>query len=55
MYNCRAGLTEEEVAAAIEERAAARAAKNYAASDAVRTRLEAVGILIMDTPQVCEA
>ncbi|GAB4823355.1 hypothetical protein N2152v2_010401 [Parachlorella kessleri] len=47
----RAGLSEEEVAAAIEERAAARAAKDYAASDAVRTRLEAVGILIMDTPQ----
>lgn len=32
---CRAGLSEEQIAAAIEERAAARAAKDYAASDAV--------------------
>lgn len=48
---CRAGLSEEEVAAAILERAEARAAKDYAASDAVRARLEAVGILIMDTPE----
>lgn len=48
----RSGLSEAEVQAAIEERAAARAAKDYAASDAVRTRLEAVGILIMDMPQV---
>lgn len=47
----RAGLTEAEIAAAIEERAAARAAKDYAASDAVRLRLEARGIAIMDTPQ----
>lgn len=47
----RAGMSEEEVSAAIQERAAARAAKDYAASDAVRTRLEAAGILIMDTPQ----
>ena len=31
----RSGLGEEEIAAAIEERAAARAAKDYAASDAV--------------------
>ncbi|KAL4431628.1 hypothetical protein ABPG77_001470 [Micractinium sp. CCAP 211/92] len=47
----RAGLTEEQVAAAIEERAAARAAKDYAASDAVRLRLEGLGILMLDTPQ----
>lgn len=47
----RAGLSEEEVAAAIEERAAARAAKDYAASDAVRLRLERLGILMLDTPQ----
>lgn len=90
---CRAGLGEDEIAAAIEERAAARAAKDYAAADVVscgtgctslclgrrrcsvsstdalpmspqplfvaldlpslqvRLRLEAAGILIMDTPQ----
>ncbi|EFN53199.1 hypothetical protein CHLNCDRAFT_137034 [Chlorella variabilis] len=47
----RAGLGEDEIAAAIEERAAARAAKDYAAADVVRLRLEAAGILIMDTPQ----
>ncbi|KAL4458944.1 hypothetical protein ABPG75_013809 [Micractinium tetrahymenae] len=47
----RAGLTEEQVAAAIEERAAARAAKDYAASDAVRLRLEGLGVLMLDTPQ----
>ncbi|PSC76096.1 cysteine-tRNA cytoplasmic isoform X1 [Micractinium conductrix] len=47
----RAGVTEQQIAAAIEERAAVRAAKDYAAADAVRLRLEASGILIMDTPQ----
>ncbi len=48
---CSAGLSEEQVAAAIEERAAARAAKDYAAADTVRLRLEALGILMLDTPQ----
>jgi hypothetical protein len=47
----RADIGEDQIAAAIEERAAARAAKDYAAADAVRLRLEASGILIMDTPQ----
>jgi len=47
----RSGLSEAQVAAAIEERGAARAAKDFAAADAVRARLEQVGICIMDTPQ----
>ena len=47
----RSGLSESEVAAAIDERAAARAAKDFDAADGVRKRLEAVGVLIMDTPQ----
>lgn len=47
----RAGLTEEHVIHAIQERAEARAAKDFDAADAVRTRLEAVGIAIMDTPE----
>jgi len=46
----RAGLTEGDVAAAIQERAGARAAKDFAAADAVRARLERVGIMFMDTP-----
>eukprot|EP00887_Chlorella_sp_A99_P006630 scaffold3.g6630.t1 len=46
----RAGLTEAAVAAAIQERAAARSAKDYAAADAVRLRMEALGVLLMDTP-----
>ena len=46
----RAGLTEEVVAAAIEERTQARQAKDYAAADAVRLRMEALGVLFMDMP-----
>jgi cysteinyl-tRNA synthetase len=47
----RSGITEHDVAKALEERTVARAAKDFAAADAVRSRLEQVGILIMDTPQ----
>jgi cysteinyl-tRNA synthetase len=39
------------VAAAIQERAEARQRKDFAAADAVRLRLEAAGVLIMDTPE----
>ena len=46
----RAGISEEELDSAIDERASARAAKDFEAADAVRLRLEALGILIMDTP-----
>lgn len=47
----RSGITELDIAKALDERAAARAAKDFAAADAVRSRLESLGILIMDTPQ----
>lgn len=46
----RSGLSESEVTAAIEERASARGAKDFAAADAVREKLEKCGIVIMDTP-----
>lgn len=50
----RAGLTEADVAAAIERRAEARKAKDYAAADAARAELSKKGIAIMDTPQGVE-
>jgi cysteinyl-tRNA synthetase len=40
-----------QVEDAISRRAAARAAKDFAAADAVRLELEGAGVLIMDTPQ----
>ncbi|PTQ10237.1 cysteine--tRNA ligase [Sphingomonas oleivorans] len=43
-----ASMTDEDVEAQLEERKAARAAKDFAASDAIRDRLLAQGIEIMD-------
>lgn len=45
----RCGLSRDDVARGIEERAAARAAKDWAAADAVRERFEGLGIAISDT------
>ena len=45
----RCGLSRDDVARGIEERAAARAAKDWAAADAVRERFEGMGIAISDT------
>ncbi|CAL5222511.1 g4885 [Coccomyxa viridis] len=47
----RAGLTEEDILQSIERRAAARAEKDYSASDHERASLAERGILLMDGPQ----
>ena len=47
----RAGLSEAELAAAIEERQAARKAKDFAASDRIRDELAQKGVSLQDTPQ----
>ena len=44
----RAGLTAEDVEAAIEAREEARAAKDFDASDAIRDELKAKGVALMD-------
>ena len=49
MHFHRAGLTEEDVEAAISRRAEARKAKNYAMADQVRADMNAKGIAFMDT------
>lgn len=45
------GISEGEIATLIEERAQARAAKNWAASDAIRDSLLARGIALKDGPK----
>lgn len=47
----RASITEEFVVQKIEERAAARKAKQYEKSDEIRKELAAVGIALMDGPE----
>ena len=47
----RLGLDEALVARKIAERAAARVAKDFARSDALRDELVTMGIAIMDGPQ----
>ena len=42
---------EEEIAALIEQRQAARAAKNFAEADRIRDELKEQGIVLEDTPQ----
>ena len=45
------GLNEEDIAALIAERGQARAAKDWAASDVIRDRLLAKGIVLKDGPK----
>jgi cysteinyl-tRNA synthetase len=45
-----AGVVDGLVALALEQRAAARERKDYAAADAIRDRLRAAGVVIEDTP-----
>jgi cysteinyl-tRNA synthetase len=44
------GVVDGLVALALEQRAAARERKDYAAADAIRDRLRAAGVVIEDTP-----
>jgi cysteinyl-tRNA synthetase len=46
----RAGVSLDDVYKAIEDRAAARAAKEYETADEIRKAFEEKGIFIMDTP-----
>jgi cysteinyl-tRNA synthetase len=46
-----ADVTDGLVRLALEQRQAARARKDYAAADAVRDRLTALGVQVEDTPQ----
>jgi len=43
--------TDSEVDAILEERAKARAEKNWAKSDELRDKLKEMGIIVKDTPQ----
>jgi cysteinyl-tRNA synthetase len=45
------GATDGLVSLALEQRQAARARKDYAAADAIRDRLTALGVQVEDTPQ----
>ncbi len=45
------GKTEADIEARITARNAARAARDYAASDAIRAELDALGVVLMDKPQ----
>jgi len=44
------GISEDEIAALIMERAEAKKAKNFARADEIRTQLKEAGILLEDTP-----
>ena len=46
-----AAVTDGLVHLALEQRAAARARKDYAAADAIRDQLGALGVQVEDTPQ----
>jgi len=45
-----AGITDEEIAAQVEERKAAKTSKNFARADEIRQQLAAMGITLEDTP-----
>ena len=44
------GRSEAEVQAMVDARLAARAAKDWAAADAIRGSLDALGVVLMDSP-----
>ncbi len=45
------GLSDTEVEALIEERAAAKKARNFARADEIRTQLAAQGVILEDTKE----
>ncbi len=51
LYNRKSNTLDEEVEALIEQRQAARKAKNFAEADRIRDQLLEMGILLKDTPQ----
>ena len=51
LYNRKSNTLDEEVETLIEQRQAARKAKNFAEADRIRDQLIEMGILLKDTPQ----
>lgn len=51
LYNRKADSLDSEIEALIEQRQAARKAKNFAEADRIRDELKTLGIVLEDTPQ----
>ena len=51
IYNRKNDSIDEEIEALIEQRTAARKARDFAKADAIRDKLKEMGIILEDTPQ----